>query len=182
MPLSHVKTTPDNDDVDVPCKELGTQLKVNCGVTVTLKLGILDCTVQVVLQPELKFVAVNVKTPDAVDVPGLLTGEAKGSVGASQPNAIPAVEVAFNPIVPELHAIEKVATGPSVFDVIVTGTVAVHKLKVFVRTTEQFPAVVAIKLDVDVLVQTAVVFGPVKALTVIVLIKQDKLAVVGVTV
>lgn len=80
--------------------------------------------------------AVNVKTPDAVDVPGLLTGEAKGSVGASQPNAIPAVEVAFNPIVPELQAIEKVATGPSVFDVIETGTVAVHKLKVFVRTTE----------------------------------------------
>ena len=41
-----------------------------------------------------------------------------------------------NPIVPELQAIEKVAIGPSVFDVIVTGTVAVHKLKVFVRTTE----------------------------------------------
>jgi hypothetical protein len=33
-----------------------------------------------------------------------------------------------------------------------------------------------------VLVQTAVVFDPVKAVTVIVLIKQDKLAVVGVTV
>ena len=89
-----------------------------------------------VLQPELKLVAVNVKTPEAVDIPGLLTGEAKGIVGASHPKAIPAVEVAFKPIVPELQATEKVATGPSVFDVMVTGTVAVHKLKVFVSTTE----------------------------------------------
>jgi hypothetical protein len=92
--------------------------------------------VYVVLHPELKLVAVNVKIPEAVDVPGLLTGEAKGSVGANQPNAIPAVELAFNPIVPELHATEKVAIGPTVFDVMVTGTVAVHKLKVLVRTTE----------------------------------------------
>lgn len=45
MPLSQTNTTPANDDVDVPCKELGTQVSVNCGVTVTLRLGIVDCTV-----------------------------------------------------------------------------------------------------------------------------------------
>jgi len=84
--------------------------------------------------------------------------------------------------VPELQAAEYVATGPTVLEVIITGTVVVHKLNVFVKITEYVPAELATKLDVGVFVHTAVVFAPVSALTVIVLIKQDKFPVNGFTV
>ena len=73
--------------------------------------------------------------PDAVDVPGLLTGDT-GEVGASQPNAIPAVEPAFNEIVNELQLTVYVAIGVIVLAVIVIGTVAVQELIVLVKTQE----------------------------------------------
>ena len=74
---------------------------------------------------------------------------------------------------PELQAAEYVATGPTVLEVIITGTVVVHKLSVFVKITEYVPAELATKLDVDVFVHTAIVFAPVTTLTFNVFVKQD---------
>ena len=54
------------------------------------------------MQPVDKLVAVNVNIPDAVDVPGLLTGDA-GDVGASHPRAMPATAAAFNEMVEVLQ-------------------------------------------------------------------------------
>ena len=54
------------------------------------------------MQPVDKLVAVNVNIPDAVDVPGLLIGDA-GDVGASHPRAIPAEEPAFYEMVAVLQ-------------------------------------------------------------------------------
>ena len=109
-----------------------------------------------VLHPVVKLVAVNVNMPEAVDVPGLLTGLG-GAVGANQPNAIPAVELPFTVTVDPLQNNPYVATGATVFDVIVIGTVAVQELIVFVTTHEYVPGVITLKLVVFVCVQTAVV-------------------------
>jgi hypothetical protein len=98
-----------------------------------LNEGTADCTVYVFLQPVAKFVAVKVKTPIDVDVPGLLTGVG-GRVGASQPKAIPLDAAAFKVTVEPLQLINGVAIGAIVLLTILTGTVAVHILSVFVNT------------------------------------------------
>ena len=82
------------------------------------------------------MVAVSVNTPVAVEDPGLLIGVGEGSVGANHPKAIPPPELADKDIVPVLQIAVNVATGPTVFEVMVTGTVVVHRLNVLVKTTE----------------------------------------------
>lgn len=153
-----------------------------CGTTETLTIGTKDSTVYVVLQPVLKLVAVKVKIPATAEVPGLPKGVGAGSVGANQPKAMPAPANAFNVIVPDEQVEEYVAEGGVVLLVTVTGTVVVHILTVFVKTTEYEPADVAIKLDVGVCVQTAVEFVPVNALMVTLVVIQFNMDVVGVTV
>ena len=136
MPYCQVNTAPGKVEDDCNFITLTRQVIVFCGVIEMLKLETADCTVYVLLQPVDKFVAVKVKIPDAVEKPGLLIGEGVGRVGANQPKAIPALELAFKEMVPELHETEYVAEGIMVFDVIIIGTVAWHKLIVFVNNTE----------------------------------------------
>ena len=73
-----------------------------------------------------KLVAVNVKIPIAVDVPGLGTGLGLGSVGASQPRATPGCEEAPKEMVVVLQLTVKVAVGCTVLPVTVTLTVVEH--------------------------------------------------------
>jgi hypothetical protein len=87
--------------------------------------------------------------------------------------------VAFNETVAVLQSIVYVATGATVLDVIVIGTVAVQELIVLVTTHEYVPGAVTSKLVVLVCVQTAVVFVAVNAVTVNDDDKQLKLALKG---
>ena len=134
------------------------------GFVVTEISGILVDTVYVCLQPVARFVAVRVKTPMAVDVPGLLTGVG-GCVGASQPRATPGCEAALIAMVVVLQLTVKVAVGFIVSPVTVTLTEVEHwpTETVFVNTTVYVPGAVTLSVGVVVPFHTPVVLVPVIA-------------------
>lgn len=126
-PSSQVMDTPPLVDVVVASTVGVLQvMELVVGLVVTEISGISVDTVYVCLQPVERLVAVKVKTPIAVDVPGLPTGLGVGSVGASQPSATPGCEDAIREMVVVLQLTLNVAVGCTVFPVTVTLTDVEH--------------------------------------------------------